>query len=343
MNENTIISFRDLFLGFPLAYGTDEGGCRWADVDSMWEKHLSGEEMIGIYPMVYDPHFTQGGPDSWTEGPDNHRYYVEMNPDLWMCKWGSIDIDDGEDSLIIARNTQTIFQAMDIEAWPERSRSKGYHLWIFTEEWVRASVIRRAMHAALNLAEASYDAVYPKQDSLEGPPGNYMRLPYGGKRPKDRQEMVDPCGMIPSVDEFLHFAELARTPTANLERAAALYKDPIPVVPDLPPKRDYSKEPLMTVDGTRLRGLPSEMFKNGPVPYYKGTHGAGKGRHGFLNRFARAMFETGYTRSDVLSWTKDLDSRLGDWYDDGPKFTGRQDCERQIDRLVSDAQRKASR
>jgi hypothetical protein len=154
MNENTIISFRDLFLGFPLAYGTDEGGCRWADVDSMWEKHLSGEEMIGIYPMVYDPHFTQGGPDSWTEGPDNHRYYVEMDPDLWMCKWGSIDIDDGEDSLIIARNTQTIFQAMDIEAWPERSRSKGYHLWIFTEEWVRASVIRRAMHAALDLAEA---------------------------------------------------------------------------------------------------------------------------------------------------------------------------------------------
>ena len=79
MNENAIISFRGLFLGFPLAYGTDEGGCRWADVDSMWEKHLSGEEMIGIYPMVYDPHFTQGGPDSWTEGPDNHLSLIHIS------------------------------------------------------------------------------------------------------------------------------------------------------------------------------------------------------------------------------------------------------------------------
>ena len=349
MNEDAIISFRDLFLGFPLAYGTDEGGCRWADVDAMWEKHLSGEEMIGIYPMVYDPHFTRGGPDSWTEGPENNRYYVEMDPDLWMCRWGSIDIDEGEDSLVIARNAQTILRAMDIKAWPERSRSKGYHLWIFCQEWVRASVIRRAMHAALDLAEAKYDAVYPKQDSLAGPPGNYMRLPYGGKRPKHRQVVVDSSSYSETdeesldLDGFLWAAEQDRTPTANLDRAAALYKDPVPVVLDLPPKRDYSKEPLMTVDGTRLRGLPSEMFKNGPVPYYKGGHGAGKGRHGFLNRFARAMFETGYTRTDVLSWTKDLDSRLGSWYDDGPKFTGRQDCERQIDRLVTDAERKATK
>ena len=43
MNDTTYLNFRDLFLGFPLAYGTDEGGCRWADVDAMWEKHLSGE------------------------------------------------------------------------------------------------------------------------------------------------------------------------------------------------------------------------------------------------------------------------------------------------------------
>ena len=293
MNDTTYLNFRDLFLGFPLAYGTDEGGCRWADVDTMWEKHLSGEEMIGIYPMVYDPLFTRGGPDSWTEGPDNNRYYVEMEPDLWMCKWGSIDIDEGDDSHVIARNTQTVLRAMDIVAWPERSRSKGYHLWIFNQEWVRASVIRRAMHAALDLAEAKYDAVYPKQDSLAGPPGNYMRLPYGGDRPKDRQEMLDSDGPIPHVDEFLYDAEAQRTPTSALERAAALYKDPIPVVPDLPPKRDYSKEPLMTVDGTRLRGLPSEMFKNGPVPYYKGGHGAGKGRHGLKPATLASVFYRG--------------------------------------------------
>lgn len=343
MNEDTIISFRNLFLGFPLAYGTDEGGCRWADVDTMWHEHLLGEEMIGIYPMVYDPLFTRGGPDSWTESSENNRYYVEMDPNLWMCKWGSIDIDEGEGSHVLARNTQTILSALDIVSWVELSRSKGCHLWLFAEEWVRSSVMRRAMQAALQLAEVPYDAVYPKQDSLAGPPGNYMRLPYGGNRVAGKQEMLDEDGTIPSVDEFLQRAEESKVEVTALERAAALYKDPTPLVVDLPPKRDYNSEPLMTVDGSRLRGLPSEMFKNGPVPYYKGGHGAGKGRHGFLNRFARAMFETGYTLPDVVSWTKDLDSRLGAWYEDGPKFTGRQDCERQIARLVGDAERKASR
>ena len=347
MSDLPAPQFRILFTGFPFAYGTDAGGCRWAEVDDdLLERHLTGEEMIGIYPMVYDPNFEKNGPDTWREDIDNNRYYIDMNPDLWMCKWGSIDIDEGDDSLTIARNVSMILRAMDIKAWVELSRSKGCHLWIFNEEWVRASVMRRAMKAALDLAGAKYDAVYPKQDSLNGPPGNYMRLPYGGKRAHgtgllDRQVILDTDDEGLDLFDFIILAEQDRTPTAVLERAAALHEPPKPVVPDLPPKRDYSKEPLMQVDGSRLRGLSSEMFNNGPVPYYRG-HGAGKGRHGFLNRFARSMFESGYTRTDVLSWTKDLDSRLGQWWDDGPKFTGRHDCDRQIDRLVSDAQQRAT-
>ena len=51
-----------LFAGFEFAYGTDEGGCRWHPVnDDLAERHLSGEEMIGIYPMVYDPHVIHCG------------------------------------------------------------------------------------------------------------------------------------------------------------------------------------------------------------------------------------------------------------------------------------------
>ena len=97
----------------------------------------------------------------------------------------------------------------------------------------------------------------------------------------------------------------------------------------------------MRVDGSRLRGLAKQMYDSGPVAYYRTGHGAGRGRHGFLNRFARAMFESGYANTDVISWTKDLDSRLGAWWDDGPKFTGRNDCDRQIERLVTDARTRA--
>ena len=83
MSDLPVPQFRILFTGFPLAYGTDEGGCRWAEVDDdLLERHLTGEEMIGIYPMVYDPNHESGGPDTWREDVDNNRYYTEMNPDL---------------------------------------------------------------------------------------------------------------------------------------------------------------------------------------------------------------------------------------------------------------------
>ena len=65
MSDLPVPQFRILFTGFPLAYGTDEGGCRWAEVDDdLLERHLTGEEMIGIYPMVYDPNYESGGPDT---------------------------------------------------------------------------------------------------------------------------------------------------------------------------------------------------------------------------------------------------------------------------------------
>lgn len=99
----------------------------------------------------------------------------------------------------------------------------------------------------------------------------------------------------------------------------------------------------MTIDGSKLRGLARRMYEDGPVPYYRNGQGAGKGRHGFLNRFARAMWEANYSRLDILSWTTDLDSRLGTWYEEGPKFTGRSDATKQIQKLVDEAGSRASR
>ena len=327
----------ELFTGFDFAYGTDEGGCRWQPLtDELAERHLSGEEMIGVSPMVYDPYMNHGGPAKFGAG----RKYVDMEPELWMCKWGAMDIDEGEDSLVLAQNAATVLWAMDIRAWVELSRSKGCHVWVFATEWVEAAVMRKALMAALQLTGAPYDAVYPKQDSLDGPPGNYMRIPYGGKRPEGRQEILDPNGEPLEYYDFVIAAEGQRTTLDLLHHAGTYYKPPTPTQPDLPPSRDYSKDPLMRVDGTRLRGLAKQMYENGPVPYYR-QEGAGKGRHGFLNRFARAMLESGYSLPDVTSWTKDLDARLGTWWDDGPKFTGRNDCDRQIERLVADARTRA--
>lgn len=332
-------TFNSLFKGFSQAYGTDSGGCKWEIVDiDLINRHLAGTEMIGIYPMVYDPMCKLDllGPLAY----DENRKYENMQKHMWQCRWCAIDIDEGDESLDYAFNAKTILEALSIPSWVELSRSKGCHIWVFCEEWMEASIVRKTLKAVMQIGEIPYDAVYPKQDYLDGPVGNYMRLPYGGKRPVGRQVMIAEDGETVDFDQFLYEAEEHKASRAALEAASTLYKAP---ESNLPPARDYSKEPLMTIDGSKLRGLARRMYEDGPVPYYRDGQGAGKGRHGFLNRFARAMWEANYSRLDILSWTTDLDSRLGTWYEEGPKFTGRSDATKQIQKLVDEAGSRASR
>tara|TARA_R110002051_G_scaffold242304_3_gene302666 strand:- start:470 stop:1501 length:1032 start_codon:yes stop_codon:yes gene_type:complete len=328
--------FKMLFEGFPYAYGLDSGGCAWQSMDyQKFNDHLQGREKVGIYPMVYDPEKESYGPAGFSDS-GGRPVYPDMQPELWKCKWGSIDIDELEESQIHAQNAVTLFAALDIKAWMEISRSKGYHVWVFAREWTCAATMRKALLAVTQLGDLAFDAVYPKQDSLLGPPGNYMRLPYGNtyNTVLDRQVMVDSVGVEIHWDEFAREAYDKRTEATALEAVAALWKPPVNA---MPPARSYDKKPLMKMDGNRLRGIPRRMFEDGPADYYRSGHGAGRGRHGFLNRFARAMWEAGYDQSDVISWTSKLDSHLGSWFSEGPKFEGRHDAQRQIENVAHQA------
>ena len=330
--------FYTLFRGYPEAYGTNAGGCKWEKPH--FKFHLFGTEedqMIGTYPMVYDPLCKLDMRGPLAHGED--RKYKDMQPDMWHCIWGAIDIDEGEASLDYAMNAQTILRAMDIPSWVELSRSKGCHVWVFAEEWVVAKTMRKVLKAVMQLGKIPYDAVYPKQDSLDGPVGNYMRLPYGCLRPKGRQMMVNHTGEAYDLNSFVYTATDRKASLSALEAASGYYKEP---KADLPPPREYSKEPLMTADGTKLRGAARRMFDDGPHEYFLTGQGAGRGRHGFLHRFARAMWESNYQFNDIVSWTTDLDSRLGAWYPEGPKFVGRRDGTKQIQRIVEDARSRAT-
>ena len=83
------------------------------------------------------------------------------------------------------------------------------------------------------------------------------------------------------------------------------------------------------------------MGEDGPHDHYN-QEGAGRGRHGFLGRFARAMWEAGYAQADILAWTSKLDSQLGTWWNEGPKFQGRPDAQRQIENVVNKARERAT-
>jgi len=119
------------------------------------EGHLRGEIGIGVYPTYHD-----------------------ANGVLW-ASWGCCDIDTGD--WTEAYQLATALRAMGMVPHIERSRSKGWHIWIFPETDVEAWEMRRALKVAYAAIELPAKEANPKSEQLKpGQVGNYVRLPYKG-------------------------------------------------------------------------------------------------------------------------------------------------------------------
>jgi hypothetical protein len=145
------------FAGNATAYGGDDGmAIRSPVTPALVSRHLRGIEGFGVYPIVHDP-----------AGP--------------MVHWGCCDIDTGDwqEAYLLAR----ALQGMGLRPVVERSRSKGWHIWIFLADdvWVPASTMRRALKMAYSIIDLPAKEANPKQEHLRPDQlGNYVRLPYKG-------------------------------------------------------------------------------------------------------------------------------------------------------------------
>ena len=214
----TISDFKWLFTGRADAYGDDAGFCVHEPLTIMhWRKHLEGHAPLGIYNVI-DVAITVSG-----------RFTGE---NTFMCKWGAIDID--YDDLQEAWNVHDLLKSVGVNSWVERSRSKGYHVWVFVEDWISAKTMRRALLVVRDFLKLKAKEVYPKQEELtaEKPYGNWLRLPYNGWLTLSRgsyTHRVMLCrypspGFVPLAD-FLSSADLYADPT-KLELLAARYEEP---------------------------------------------------------------------------------------------------------------------
>ncbi len=112
-------------------------------------KHLDGEQLIGIYPLLMDN-------TSWFIAADCRTFII-------ACK------------------------EREIPAYLERSRSgKGGHVWIFFDQPCPAIISRKIVSALLEQSgiisvfnkESSFDRLFPNQDHLSGKGlGNLIALP----------------------------------------------------------------------------------------------------------------------------------------------------------------------
>jgi hypothetical protein len=221
---------------------------------------------------------------------------------------------------------------MGIEAFIEKSKGKGWHVWIFAAEWVPAEFMRRALLAAHQMADVPVVEVNPKQVDLTSTKaglGNYVNLPYFGGRQPGHREVVDFARMAPDalpnehsmypVEEFVSAARDGLAPHGTLFEAAKLY---VPPAPKRAVVRDSEYEGDLWMATRRLSGLGFVLFRDGPLE--------GQDRSNKLAQLAHKCAEADLTPEQTMAVLKDADERWG-------KFFERADCDEQLWRLVENA------
>lgn len=274
----------------------DAAGSSTGSTGAAWfinvEAHLFGEEPIGVYPLVGDPP-TQ----------------------VWF---GAIDWDIGdEDSLIHAYNVEQALAYLDINSFVEMSRSKGVHLWVYVEEAVDASLMRNALTAICDIADAPTTEVFPKQVSLEGKTfGNCIRLPYPKVRATGRQGVRKGSWSL-SLEDFVEAAHSSRTTAEHLKKVCLLSK-PKPKPAPLRQRRvGFRREHPQWL---------SDMLQYGPS-----RRRETRDRSGALWTIAVGLAFAGHEPNEMRTVLVDWDLQWGE------KYSNRNDGEIQYDVLVSKA------
>jgi len=271
--DERFYQYVSLFSGNTSAYGTEQGGCvRQEATPARYMAHLNGEESIGIYPMVCI---------------DNE----------WIVHWGCVDLDvkadhkrrwdyeTREDAWTAACNLKRALHAMDLEAWVESTKSGGFHVWVFSRDWVYAADMRHCLLAACRLVDVPPTEVNPKNTHFDDPTalGNYVRLPYpaafagGVTRP-----MVDTDGNPIAWNDFVDHAWRSRSDQTTISEIAALY------VP--PPKPTIHHEATRTIVPSELGTVSRRLraiIENGPLKQ--------EDRSGWLYYVARLCADDGLT------------------------------------------------
>lgn len=293
MNPHLLGLYVSLFRGRADVYGHEEGRCvKEALTTDVFQGHLEGTHLpVGVYPIV----------------PLRGGFHV-----IWGCS--DIDVED----LGMARRLQSALQAAGITSWVERSRSKGYHVWVFSAGLVPASDMRRMLLLAHQVADVPPREVNPKQEVLAGGNyGNYVRLPYPNVNDvsTDKRRVLDQYDKPIPFDIFVVEAHAKRNEPDAIQQLAKLWVPPAPVV------AVRNLEVCESVDQALLGLSPlgKVIWRDGPLE--------GRDRSSTLTKLAHECVRSGMNPSETKVLITDADQRWG-------KYHMRPNGESEIDKLV---------
>ena len=194
MDKELIKRFALLFRGLETAYGTFNLTGKQANGKAKgkasvvrakrtlatFEKHLNGEQGVGIVPI----------------NEDN------------LCFWGAIDIDQ------YPLNHSAIVKTVHRQKLPLvvcRSKSGGGHVFIFLKEAVAAEALQNKLNEVASEIGFANTEIFPKQIRLvleRGDTGNFLNLPYFSHENGLRYAFKED-GSAATLEEFVDMAEAA--------------------------------------------------------------------------------------------------------------------------------------
>ena len=277
-----------LFGGRTDAHGTWEGGSKKSPVSyETFAKHLYGEELIGIYPL--------------TDGS--------------TVRWGCSDIDI--DDLDSARNLQVAFGMKSIPSFVEKT-VRGFHVWVFANDWIPAPIMRRAFLSAHEVIGLAPKEVNPKQEQVNGL-GNYVRLPYPGGIdyiPESRYMLFKKDDTPMTLKQFLESAQESRVNINLLRPLAEKHRPKTRAVLDQLQTSASVQEAL-----THVNAFVKNIWREGPFE--------SRDRSNTLCKMVHKMHEHGTPMNMAYIILADADKRWG-------KFHLRTDCVEQLVKIVED-------
>lgn len=197
--------------------------------DEQVAKHLAGEQLIGLYPLL----------------KDNTSWFIAADFD--EAKW----VDERRKFLKACTDH-------GLPAYLERSRSgKGGHVWIFFDQPYPASRSRKIVIALLEQAglfskfdkSSSFDRLFPNQDFLSGKGlGNLIGLPlHKESLTQGNSCFIDPVNLVPYPDQWSFLENIKR---ATKEPLDGLYETVRKATEDFQPALSSSGKLVVRLDNT---------------------------------------------------------------------------------------------
>ena len=187
--------YKSFFTGLDSVYGTYDlgtGTVRQAKepvTDEVILAHLKGIQPYGVYLLTGD-----------------------------KTKALAVDFDEDEPALPIAFVAGA--KRFGMFAYIERSKSKGFHAWLFFEEPVEAKKARAVARKILADMGKPNTEIFPKQDCLNNLSyGNFINAPLFGKLvPRGRTVFVEPGEPVKVCDNQWEFLQrVQRIPAIRLD------------------------------------------------------------------------------------------------------------------------------